>query len=61
MGIMAVVDDAMSYRSSHTSDYAIRRQRSWNRALPAEKEADFAEIDEAAASTAVPAVIIEEK
>ena len=60
-GIIAVVDDAVSYRSSRTSDYAIRRQRSWNRALPAEKEVDFAEIDEAAASTAAPAVIIEEK
>ena len=50
-GIVAAMDEAMSYRSLHACD----------RALPAEKEVGFAEIDEAMASTSALATIIDEK
>ena len=57
-GIMASVDNVVSYRAC---DRAIRHQRACNRTLPALKGVEYADIDEAVANTSAPAAIIDEK
>ena len=51
MGIVAALNEDMSYRSSRACGHAICRQRLRDHAMPAEKEADFAEIYEAASTS----------
>ncbi|XP_073368066.1 uncharacterized protein [Aegilops tauschii subsp. strangulata] len=60
-GIVAAVGNAVLCRSSRARHRAIRRQRTCNHALPAEKDVDFAKMDETVTNTSAAAAIIEKK